>query len=275
MNAYLYPKRSWRFRLRLWKPGLAGLLFGSVFPIAFALRQFLNPDSYTTRVDRIVQIFLGLAVLVVVGIVLIVFAGHRTTPIYRHPNRFAAGVVETATTGFLGLLGVTPLFLLLLILQLFDRQGSPLGSLFIPLAGLMVGFVRAGTILSFGILSSRRANKIVQVFGGAAIGSLAFMLVLVVGFIFFAWSDQTYAFNWLVAAWLVHLPIAFGAANAFASVDKEALPTFDLVLIDHWRGLRTVILIITFLLSLGLNISTWKWIAADLPHPGNSGGISP
>jgi hypothetical protein len=272
MNAYLYPKRSWRLRLRLWKPGLAGILLGSVFPVAFALRHFLDIDPYRTPADRIVQISFGLAVLVVVGIVLIVFAGQRTTPIYRHPNRFAAGVVETATTGFLGLVSVTPIFVLALIWQWLE--GFSLGSLFIPLAGLMVGFVRVGTILSFGIFSARRTNRIAEVFGGAAIGSLAFVVVIVL--IFKASGDTKLAFEWLVAAWLVHLPLAFGAANAFASVDKEALPSDVIVLLDRWRRLRAVILLAAFLFSVGLNSETLKRIADRLHRsPTIPGGTSP
>lgn len=269
-RAYLYPKRSWRLRLGLWKPGLAGILLGSVFPIAFALRRFSAVQPYQ-QADRIVQISLGLAMVVVVGIVLIVFAGHRTTPIYRHPNRFAAGVVETATTGFLGLVGVTPIFVLVLIWQWLDRFS--LGSLFIPLAGLMVGFVRAGTILSFGLSSARRANRIVEVLGGVAIGSLAY--VLVIRIIFFASDYPAASFVWLVAAWLVHLPLAFGAANAFASVDKEALPNYALVRLDRWRRLRAVIFLAAFLFSVGLNISTLKRMSSRPPHRTDYSGGNP
>jgi hypothetical protein len=248
MNAYLNPVRTWRLRLRLWKACLLGLFIGSI--LARSLPLFPSTADYTTR---IVQIVIASAVLVIIGLAVIIFAAQRAAPINSQPNRSAASVVEVTTTGALALLILLPIFLLVLVGQLI-YEAPWLTSLLVVLIGLMVGLVRAGTIFAFGVSGNQRWNRFLQVAAGAAFGSVPFNLIVLL--IAYYSQDKSSALIALTVAWSIHLPFAFGAANAFAGVDREAPPSGKSQ--ERYPALRGLLVLLALILALGLNVSMVK-----------------
>jgi hypothetical protein len=219
MYSHLYSQKKWSFQLRAWKPALLGsAVGGGTFILGLLIRQ-----NRSLMIDWPNYILLFL-VAVLGGAVLGLSATQRTTPIYTHINRFEATLVEVLVSSLTGLVGAVCFNILISTIiripaveYINDR-----GLILIIFLGiiLLIGAVRAGTILAFGIYHGSGANQLAQTVAGASAGFwIALGFILTVENIGGEFSSRE---RWLLV--MTAFPLLWGCAYAFATIDREAPP---------------------------------------------------
>jgi hypothetical protein len=238
LHRWLYPRRDWQFHLRSWKFGLLGAIL-ALFLLGFFL-------SVTARVKLEAFTILAFVTALLTPIAAACIT-QRTSPIAFQFDRFAAFLVEVGRAVFFSFL-CSLLLVFILILGLTDLLDAMEVLIFIP---LIVGSVRAGTILAHGIFRRQTWNLWAQIGIGSMTGVLVHTLIT-----FLLWKelglDRLGVFPYesgafLVSGWAYFLPLSFCTATAFAFIDRQALPVRP---VAGRAGLPACILIALLFLSL-------------------------
>jgi hypothetical protein len=241
IRSYVYPERNLGFRLKAWKPSLLGGFIGlcilAVFLASIAHPKLSEVPIYIASLASL----LGLSPLT--GIV----ASQRTTPIGSYLDETVAYFVEVGSAIVSGVLGTIAFLLLFLFLfKSLDIGSRDLGSMliFVTTSGLLIGAIRAGTILAHRIFPNKRLSHIFQVGVGASL-----LFLMFTGYTLLVWLARLPDSNlipylsdspiyrtsgirgfaaWIVGPyndfdflWVFLLSLGIAVANAFATIDGE------------------------------------------------------
>lgn len=222
MNKYTYPVRKWNFRFRTWKASLVG----GTLCMAVVFLSFSFSKSIYWKNSAYGGVLFWVPLLSVTASA---FVARHATPFNLYFDRAAAFTVE---------IGVAILYSMateiLLLLWYPIIESTPVGGegLLALLFGLpfMIGFTRAATLLSYGVLKRRWLNIVFQV---AVSTALMFLLLAAVNLIF--WKIQPVVgeqqgdyfelkplYQMLESLWLALLPVSVGVALSFAMIDNKS-----------------------------------------------------
>jgi hypothetical protein len=234
MNPYLYPVRTFPYRVRSWKAALSGSL---------ACLLLLWP-LYLVQSDWYPQTAVfGFMLLPLLAVLVCVLATQRTTPINLYHQRKIAFLIEVVTSFLFTIPVAVPLFI---ILWFFSQgTGRYIGSAEMAFLALIsgippaVGLARAATLFSFGVFKGRRSNLLFQVVVAAA---MVFLALAAVNFLIWI-NDPKVGQSWrmpddvphfldrltdsyrMLETWWACLPaLAVAAAAAFAAIDRKSPP---------------------------------------------------
>jgi hypothetical protein len=274
MNKYTYPVRNWPFRFRTWKPALIGATLSYIV----VLLSFYKISNWET--DSYYGMSFSIATL---AVTVCAFAIRHTTPFNLYFDRHAAFIVEIAGAM---LYSIAAYLMLLLFVVPISKQWGDTGFLVLLIGlPLMIGFTRAATLLSYGVVKHRWTNIAFQ---GAVSAASIFLLLAAVNFILWKiypvvgeQQEKTFklepAYQVMESFWVLLLPIGVAAALSFAMIDNKS-PFRHTVAgrLSKYLSYTTILLyviLLTFILGLGRRGSPYRGVNINATFDRLSGRV--